>query len=60
MRIWGRGDEEVTLAVEDEMLRAAREYARGRGTTVRAPVRRDVADVVRKDDRIEETLNPSL
>ena len=44
----------ITLAVDEKVLKAARTYARKRGTTLNALVREHLDNVVREDERIEE------
>jgi hypothetical protein len=44
----------ITLAIEERVLKTAREYAKKRGTTLNALVREHLASLVREDERIEE------
>lgn len=44
----------ITLAVDEKVLKAARAYAASHGTTLNALVREHLASLVRKDERIEE------
>jgi hypothetical protein len=48
------GMKNITLAVDEKVLKAARTYARKRGTTVNALVREHLDNVVREDEKIEE------
>jgi hypothetical protein len=44
----------ITLAIDEEVLEKAREYAKRRGTTLNALVREHLASLVGQDERIEE------
>jgi hypothetical protein len=44
----------ITLAVDEKVLAAARAYAAGRGTTLNALVREHLANLVDEDRRIAE------
>ena len=44
----------ITLAVDDNVLKAARAYAASRGTTLNALVREHLASLVNEDERIAE------
>ncbi|MEX0854090.1 MAG: DUF6364 family protein [Bauldia sp.] len=44
----------ITLAIEEKVLKAARAYAAKRGTTLNALVREHLATLVGEDERIEE------
>jgi hypothetical protein len=44
----------ITLAVDENVVKAARAYAASRGTTLNALVREHLASLVSEDERIEE------
>jgi hypothetical protein len=44
----------ITLAVDEKLLKAARTYARKHGTTVNALVRQRLEQMIREDQKIED------
>ena len=44
----------ITLAIDDETLEAARAFAKARGTTLNALVRQQLAEAIAQDARMEE------
>jgi len=44
----------ITLSVDDEVLRAARRYASARDATVNGLVREFLGDIARREDRVRE------
>jgi predicted transcriptional regulator len=44
----------ITLAVDEDVLKAVRRYAATRDTTVNAMVREYLADIVQQEDRLAE------
>jgi hypothetical protein len=50
----------ITLAIDDGILKSARSYAKRNGTTLNALVRRQLTSIVEQEKRMEEARNGLL